>query len=343
MTNNNINDSEKDIPDKKTMDFPKIAESVVDIEELDSESEEWQTAQVLPGMRLDTSLAASTEVSRSYIQTLIQDERVLVNGLPRKANYRLQDDDRVEISFPPPQKLDVLPQDIPLDVVYEDNDLLVVNKPQGMVVHPAPGAWNGTLVNALLYHCQNLSGINGIIRPGIVHRIDKDTSGLLVVAKNDEAHHHLAAQIKDHSVGRTYRAVVHGILSEPSGTINAPIGRDPKDRKKMAVVFKNSREAVTHYYVRERFAQFTEIRVVLETGRTHQIRVHMAYLKHPVLGDPLYGPKKNPFGLTAQVLHAETLQFIHPRTGEKMEFTAPPPQSFMDVLEKLKDLMTASE
>ncbi|UWG96101.1 RluA family pseudouridine synthase [Dehalobacter sp. DCM] len=312
------------------------ADNITDVTENDG-PDTWQTVEVTSGQRLDTALAAKTEVSRSYIQVLIQDERVLVNGLPRKANYRLQDNDTVEISFPPLQQLDVQPENIPLTIVYEDEDLLVINKPQGMVVHPAPGAWSGTLVNALLYHCQNLSGINGIIRPGIVHRIDKDTSGLLVVAKNDDAHHHLAGQIKEHTAGRTYRAVVHGVLSEPSGTINAPIGRDPKDRKKMGVVFKHSREAVTHYEVLERFVQFTEIRAVLETGRTHQIRVHMAYMKHPVLGDPLYGPKKNPFGLAAQVLHAETLQFVHPRTGEKMKFTVSPPASFITVLETLRN------
>ena len=207
-----------------------------------------------------------------------------------------------------------------------------------MVVHPAPGAWDGTLVNALMYHCKDLSGINGVIRPGIVHRIDKDTSGILVVAKNDEAHNKLAEQLKDHKMQRSYLAVVHGMLSEPSGTIDAPIGRDPKDRKKMAVVFKNSRSAVTHYYVEERFVGYTKIKAVLETGRTHQIRVHMAYIKHPVLGDPLYGHKKNIFGLKSQVLHAHTLAFLHPRTGELMEFSAEPPQEFLAVVDKLREL-----
>ncbi|MGI6450351.1 MAG: RluA family pseudouridine synthase [Desulfitobacteriia bacterium] len=300
--------------------------------------EEWLNIPVSPGQRLDVALAEKTEKSRSYLQNLIQAQRVLVNGQVKKANYKVQEGDRVEINFPEPQVLDVLPEDIDLEIIYEDKDLLVVNKPQGMVVHPAPGSWHGTLVNALLYHCRNLSGINGVIRPGIVHRIDKDTSGLLVVAKNDEAHHKLAEQLKEHSAGRSYRAVVHGVLSEPSGTINAPIGRDPKDRKKMAVVFQNSKEAVTHYYVQNRYYQFTEIRAVLETGRTHQIRVHMAYLKHPVLGDPLYGPKKNPFGLQGQVLHAESLSFVHPTTGGKMEFTVDPPPTFREVLNKLKHL-----
>lgn len=304
----------------------------------EADCEEWQTIEVPSGLRLDVALAEKTAKSRSFIQNIIQAERVLVNGQVRKANYKVQEDDVVEVNYPQPRELSILPEDLPLEIVYEDSDLLVVNKPQGMVVHPAPGAWNGTMVNALLYHCKNLSSINGVIRPGIVHRIDKDTSGLLVVAKNDDAHHKLALQIGEHSAKRSYRAVVHGALSEPSGTIEAPIGRDPKDRKKMAVVFRNSKEAVTHYYVLERFPQFTEIRAVLETGRTHQIRVHLAYLKHPVLGDPLYGPKKNPFGLTGQVLHAESLGFVHPTSGEKMEFRVEPPQSFRDVLTKLKRL-----
>lgn len=310
----------------------------VNIEKDELDYEEWSVVDVPAAIRLDVALTEKTGKSRSFIQNLIQEERVLVNGQVKKANYKIQAGDTVEINIPEPRELDVQAENLPLDIIFEDEDILVVNKPQGMVVHPAPGAWNGTMVNALLYHCQSLSGINGVIRPGIVHRIDKDTSGLLVVAKNDEAHHQLAGQIKAHSVGRSYRAVVHGVLSEPSGTVHAPIGRDPKDRKKMAVVFKNAKDAVTHYYVLERYFQFTEIRAVLETGRTHQIRVHLAYLKHPILGDPLYGPKKNPFGLNGQVLHAETLGFIHPRTGQKMEFTVEPPRSFLDVLGKLRQL-----
>lgn len=298
----------------------------------------WHEVDVASELRLDVALTEKTARSRSFIQNLLQDGRVRVNGLTKKANYKIQQEDIVEINIPKPRELDVLPENIDIEIVYEDQDIVVVNKPQGMVVHPAPGSWSGTLVNALLYHCRTLSSINGIIRPGIVHRIDKDTSGLLVVAKNDEAHQHLALQIKDHLVDRTYRAIVHGVLPEPSGTINAPIGRDPKDRKKMGVVFKNSRDAVTHYYVLERYLQFTELQAKLETGRTHQIRVHLAYLKHPVLGDPLYGPKKNPFGLDGQVLHAESLAFIHPKTGEQRQFTAGLPEYFKEVLEKLQQI-----
>jgi 23S rRNA pseudouridine1911/1915/1917 synthase len=301
--------------------------------------EEWQTITLPEGLRLDLALSEKIAKSRNFIQNLIEEGQVLVNGEVKKASYKIAADDRVEICIPQPRELDVQPENIKLDVVYEDEDVIVVNKPQGMTVHPAPGSWHGTLVNALLHHCRdNLSGINGIIRPGIVHRIDKGTSGLLVVAKNDDAHNDLARQIKEYSARRTYRAIVHGVLSEPSGTVDAPIGRDPKDRKKMAVVFKNSKNATTHYYVLERLPGFTEIKAVLETGRTHQIRVHMAYIKHPVLGDPVYGPKKCPYDLPGQVLHAETLVFTHPRTGEKMEFRCEPPKTYYDVLEKIKSL-----
>lgn len=306
------------------------------IDEEDFVYDEWLAVEAEPDIRLDVCLTEKMGTSRSFIQSLIEEGRVLVNGEKKKANYRIKAEDRVEINFPEPRELNVVPQEIDLDVIYEDEDLLVVNKPQGMVVHPAPGAWDGTLVNALLYHCKDLSGINGVIRPGIVHRIDKDTSGLLVVAKNDDAHHKLAQQLKEHKMQRSYLAIVHGVLSEPSGTIDAPIGRDPKDRKKMAVVFKNSRPAVTHYYIEERYIGYTKIKAVLETGRTHQIRVHMAYIQHPVLGDPLYGPKKNIMGLTGQVLHAHTLAFLHPRTGEMMEFKSDPPRVFLGVVDKLR-------
>lgn len=297
--------------------------------------EQWIKIEAPIGLRLDIALVKSTQKSRGYIQNLITEERVLINGQPKKANYKVQDEDTIEINYPEPRELNVMPENLDLEIVYEDNDLLVVNKPQGMVVHPAPGAWKGTMVNALLYHCQNLSDINGVIRPGIVHRIDKDTSGLVMVAKNNTAHNNLALQIKEHTAHRRYRAIVHGVLSEPSGTIDAPIGRDPRDRKKMAVILQNSKDAITHYYVLQKFLHFTEIRAVLETGRTHQIRVHMAYLKHPVLGDPLYGPKNNRLDIIGQVLHAENLKFIHPTTGQEMEFYADPPQSYQDIVIKL--------
>lgn len=300
--------------------------------------DEWLKIEAPVGLRLDIALVEKTEKSRGYIQTLIAEERVLVNGLAKKANYKVQEEDSIEINYPQPKELNVNPENLDLEIVFEDDDILVVNKPQGMVVHPAPGAWSGTMVNALLYHCRNLSSINGVIRPGIVHRIDKDTSGLLIVAKNNTAHNSLALQIKEHIAHRRYRAIVHGVLSEPSGTIDAPIGRDPRDRKKMAVVFRNAKEAITHYYVLQRFMRFTEIRAVLETGRTHQIRVHMAYLKHPVLGDPVYGPKNNPLDMKGQVLHAETLKFIHPTSGEEMEFNADPPQSYQNIVTKLSEM-----
>lgn len=289
-----------------------------------------------PGERLDVALVQALAKSRSFIQTIISDGRVHVNGSAKKANYKMREGDRVEVEIPAPQVLDVAPEPIPLDIVYEDQDVLVVNKPQGMVVHPAPGAWHGTLVNALLYHCRDLSGINGVLRPGIVHRIDKDTSGLLVVAKNDEAHQALAEQIKAHTVVRRYRALVHGLINEPSGTVDAPIGRDPSERKRMAVTFQNSKEAVTHYQVLERFPKYTYLEARLETGRTHQIRVHMAYLGNPVVGDPLYGPKRNSFNLQGQVLHAIHLGFKHPRTGYYLEFETPLPEYFVRVLEQLR-------
>lgn len=289
------------------------------------------------GKRLDRYLTEQLpELSRSRIQELIGAGQVQVNHQTVKANYKLKKDDAVTVVIPAPEPLEVLPEAIPLDILYEDGDLLVVNKPQGMVVHPAAGNYSGTLVNALLYHCRDLSGINGILRPGIVHRIDKDTSGVLVVAKNDAAHRHLAKQIKEHSVTRTYLALVHGTIKEQSGKIEAPIGRDPRERKRMAVVDKNGKEAVTSYTVLERFVDYTYLQLRLKTGRTHQIRVHMAYLGHPVVGDPKYGPQKPHFGLEGQALHASTLGFVHPRTGAYLEFTAPLPQYFADLLEQLR-------
>lgn len=288
-------------------------------------------------LRLDRYLVSQLEdFTRSAVSKLIEGGQVKVNDKTASKNYKCKAGDRVEIEIPDPVELDVTAENIPLDIVYEDSDLLVVNKPKGMVVHPAAGNYSGTLVNALLYHCKDsLSGINGVIRPGIVHRIDKDTSGLLIVAKNDTAHLDLAQQIKEHSFHRAYQAVAYGNFKEDNGTVNQPIGRHPKDRKKMAVTYKNSKNAVTHYEVISRYEKFTHIRCVLETGRTHQIRVHMAYIGHPLAGDEVYGPKKVITQLNGQCLHAGELGFVHPRTKEYMEFTAPLPEYFTNFLKKL--------
>ncbi|HWQ71365.1 MAG TPA: RluA family pseudouridine synthase [Desulfitobacteriaceae bacterium] len=288
------------------------------------------------GIRIDVGISGALDKSRTFVQNLIDHGHVSVNGEIVKANYKIRAGDKVRVRIPEPRLLEVLPDNIPLDIVYEDEDLLVVNKARGMVVHPAPGAWTGTLVNALMDHCVNLSGINGVLRPGIVHRIDKDTSGLLVVAKNDFVHGNLAAQLKDHATARKYLVIVHGVITEPGGTINAPLGRNPAERKQMAVTVRNSKQAVTHYTVLEKFREFTYLEARLETGRTHQIRVHMAYIKHPVLGDPLYGPKRNSFNLSGQMLHAAELGFVHPRSGKWLQFTAPLPEEFQEVLGKLR-------
>jgi len=298
---------------------------------------EWIAAPEDAGARLDAFLAGKMEKTRSSVQKLIEEENVRLNGTPAAKNARLREGDRVEATEPPPEVLDVKPQNIPLDIVYEDQDLLVVNKPKGMVVHPAAGNPDGTLVNALLFHCgDSLSGINGVIRPGIVHRIDKDTSGLLIVAKNDRAHQSLAEQIAVHSFTRIYNAVVYGIVKEEEGTVSAPIGRHPTDRKRMAVLSSGGREAVTHYRVLERFPGFTLVECRLETGRTHQIRVHMAHIGHPVAGDPVYGPKKCITELQGQCLHARVIGFIHPATGEYLEFDSGLPPYFERFLEKLR-------
>ncbi len=298
---------------------------------------EYRISEDQAGTRLDVLVSALDEgLTRSRVQKLIIEGGVVVNGNPSKSNYKVKQGDTVSVKIPEPEELEVTAQKIPLDVVFEDADLLVINKPQGMVVHPAAGNRSGTLVNALLEHCDDLSGINGVIRPGIVHRIDKDTSGLLVVAKNDTAHLSLAGQIKEHSVARKYIALVHGNISEPRGVVDAPIGRDTKDRKKMAVITRNSKPAVTRYAVLERFGGYTLIECALETGRTHQIRVHMAYLGHPVVGDPVYGPRKKPFRLNGQALHAFLLGFRHPRTGEWMQFEADLPPYFKELLEQLR-------
>lgn len=298
---------------------------------------EWTAEAAAAGSRLDAFLAGQMEKTRSSVQKLIEEGNVRVNGSPAGKNTRLREGDRVEAVEPPPEVLDVTPQNIPLDIVYEDGDLLVVNKPKGMVVHPAPGNPDGTLVNALLYHCGgSLSGINGVIRPGIVHRIDKDTSGLLIVAKNDRAHQSLAEQIAVHSFTRIYNAVVYGNLKTEEGTISAPLGRHPADRKRMAVLSSGGREAVTHYRVLERFSGFTLVECRLETGRTHQIRVHMAHIGHPVAGDPVYGPKKCITELHGQCLHARVIGFVHPATGEYLEFDSGLPPYFQQFLSKLR-------
>lgn len=291
-----------------------------------------------PGMRADKAISAALPaLSRSAVQALIQDGRVLCNGAPVQKSTKLPVQSVLTVEIPPARPLEVVAQNIPLDIVYEDSDLLVVNKPKGMVVHPAAGNEDGTLVNALLYHCgDSLSGINGVIRPGIVHRIDKDTSGLLIVAKNDVAHRSLAEQIKAHSFTREYRAVVYGRI-KADGTVDAPIARHPQERKRMAVVRSPAaREAVTHYFAVRHFTGFTQLRLRLETGRTHQIRVHMAYIGHPVAGDPVYGPKKVITSLGGQCLHAGLIGFVHPRTGQYMEFEAPLPPYFTDFLKTLR-------
>lgn len=289
------------------------------------------------GERIDRFLSErEADLTRSGIQKLIEDGCVTVNGIVPAKNRRLKEGDRVTVSIPEPILPEAKPENIPLDIVYEDEDLLVVNKPRGMVVHPAVGNENGTLVNALLYHCgDSLSGINGVMRPGIVHRIDKDTSGLLIVAKNDFSHRFLAEQIKEHSFTRKYQAVVCGNIRDDEGTINAPVGRHPTDRKKMAVTTKNSREAITHYRVISRYHGYTHIELTLETGRTHQIRVHMASIGHPVAGDPVYGGKNYLKSLNGQCLHAYFISFVHPRTHETLTFSSPLPDYFSRFLSTL--------
>lgn len=289
-------------------------------------------------MRLDKYLAEQfPEQTRSYLQKLIKDGEVLVNGKNVKTGYQLSKGDEVSVNIPEPKELDVEPQKMDLDIVYEDDDVILINKPKGMVVHPAPGHTTDTLVNGLLYHCKdNLSGINGVARPGIVHRIDRDTTGILIVCKNDMSHNSIAAQLKEHSINRRYRALVHGNLKEDTGTVEGAIGRHPIDRKKMSINEKNGKPAVTHYTVLERFGNYTLIECRLETGRTHQIRVHMSSIGHPLVGDEVYGPAKCPFKLQGQCLHAMVLGFVHPRSGEYMEFSAELPEYFEELLRKLR-------
>lgn len=289
------------------------------------------------GVRIDVFLAGVLPgLTRSAVQKLITSGGVTMDGKPLQKSYRTQLGDVYDVTIPEPEEAGIVPQNIPLDIAYEDNDVVVVNKPRGMVVHPAPGHPDGTMVNALLYHCEeSLSGIGGVVRPGIVHRIDKDTSGLIIAAKNDAAHLGLAAQLKDHSLARVYECIVIGNIKEDSGTVNAPIGRHPVDRQRMAVTEKNSRHAVTYFEVIARWGNYTHIRCRLETGRTHQIRVHMAHIGHPLLGDMVYGRKKPELGLEGQCLHARRLRFVHPTTGEAVVVESPLPDYFTQILRKL--------
>ena len=287
------------------------------------------------GQRADVGLALLLDITRSNMQRLLEDGRAVKGAKVLKANYKLRAGDEIVVTLPEPQPLDAQPENIPLDIIYEDEDVIVVNKARGMVVHPAAGNYSGTLVNALLYHCKNLSGINGVIRPGIVHRLDKDTSGIMICAKNDEAHLSLSQQIQAKTARRTYLAVVRGNIKTDSGTIETQIARDKVDRKKMAVVKENGREAITDYEVVERFGKYTLVRCKLRTGRTHQIRVHMEYLGYPLVGDPKYSPMKTPFAIKGQALHSQTLEFTHPRTGERMQFEAPLPEDMQKIITRL--------
>lgn len=287
------------------------------------------------GTRADVFLAAKLGVSRSNMQKLLEDGRVKRGEKIIKANYKVRAGEMFVVDIPEPEPIEAVPENIPLDIIYEDDDVVVLNKARGMVVHPAPGNYTGTLVNALLYHCSNLSGINSAIRPGIVHRLDKDTSGIMIVAKNDAAHISLSQQIQSKTAVRTYLAVVRGNIKTDSGTIETQIARDKSDRKKMAVVKEGGRDAITDYEVLERFGKYTLVRCKLRTGRTHQIRVHMEYLGYPLVGDPKYSPMKTPFGIKGQALHSHTLEFTHPRTGERMKFEAPLPEDMHKIITRL--------
>nr|WP_260865941.1 RluA family pseudouridine synthase [Paenibacillus xylanexedens] len=308
----------------------------VDDELTNDERMEWTVSSEHKKERIDKYITESIDnVSRSQVQLWISEGHVTVNSGVVKANAKLAEGDLVVLQIPEPKAVEIIPEDIPLEVVYEDSDVIVINKPRGLVVHPAPGHTSGTLVNALMHHCKDLSGINGELRPGIVHRIDKDTSGLLMAAKNDRAHASLAAQLKDHSVNRRYIALAHGHLSHDQGTIDAPIGRDTNDRKMFTVTERNSKHAVTHFNVTERINDYTLLELKLETGRTHQIRVHLKFIGHPLVGDPLYGRNKG-IKMQGQALHAAILGFVHPTTGEYLEFSAPLPQDMEDVLASLR-------
>lgn len=301
----------------------------------------FQITEELEGERLDKALSLLIEtLSRSYVSKLIKEDKVFVNGKPAKSSYNLKTDDEVVFELPPSQEPDIVAEDIPLNVLYEDKDVIVVNKPKGMVVHPAAGHYSGTLVNALMYHCgQELSGINGVMRPGIVHRIDMDTTGSLIVCKNDKAHNFIAGQLKEHSIERRYHAICHGVIKGDEGTVCKPIGRHPIERKKMAVDERNGKEAITHYKVLERFKDYTYVECKLETGRTHQIRVHMASIGYPLLGDEVYaGNRKSPFKTQGQTLHAKILGFVHPETGQYVETDAPLPEYFEIIINRLRKM-----
>lgn len=320
----------------------KVIEEVVIVNEKNAMNEKkeilLEVTEDMEDERIDRVISSFLDdLSRSHIQKLIKEGQILVNTKEIKQNYRVKYQDQIQICLPPAQEPDITAEDIPLDILYEDNDILVVNKPKGMVVHPAAGHYQHTLVNAVLYHCrENLSGINGILRPGIVHRIDKDTTGSILICKNDIAHQHIAKQLKEHSITRKYHAICHGRLKMMEGCIEAPIGRDPKDRKKMAVNERNGKHAITHYKVLQHFENYTYIECQLETGRTHQIRVHMSHIGHPLLGDEVYGRNKNPMSLEGQCLHAKILGFQHPKTEEYIETDAPIPEYFEKLLKKLK-------
>lgn len=307
-------------------------------EELEQEILEFQVTEGEENQRIDKYLSiCMAGSSRSYIQKLIKDGNVTIEDKPVKANYKVASGNKIHVRVPEPEQLDIVPENIPLDILYEDSDIIVINKGKGMVVHPAAGHYSGTIVNGLLYHCKDeLSGINGVMRPGIVHRIDMNTTGVIVICKNDKAHNCIAAQLKEHSITREYHAIVYNHFSETEGKVDAPIGRHPVERKKMAINYKNGKNAVTHYEVIQDLKQnFSYIKCHLETGRTHQIRVHMASIQHPLLGDDVYGPKRSNYQLQGQTLHAKTLGFIHPTTNEYVEFSAPLPDYFSDLLRKL--------
>lgn len=302
-------------------------------EDFEFETEELTIISDKEDERIDVYLSEALEnMSRNAVQKLIAAGSITVNDKAVKSNYKIKLNDLIEVVLPEPEVLDIVPEDIPVDIVYEDDDLAVINKAQGMVVHPSAGHYSGTLVNGLMYHLKSLSSINGVLRPGIVHRLDKDTSGLMLVAKNDKAHNYLSKCLKEHSINRIYYALVEGTIKTDSGVIDAPLGRSEKDRKKRAVTYKNSKAAVTDYWVLERFGKYTLIKLKLKTGRTHQIRVHMKHIGHPVVGDMVYGNKTNKFGLNGQLLHSKSLGFIHPTTGEYMEFESELPDYFQKVL-----------